>query len=89
VNDPVTKDYESITKELATLEASLLKTRELCDGIIKMAYSVLSFDKPYKLVELMENPLISMCVIRYYYSYSTIIIIITIIIYKLDKGLFN
>ena len=65
--DISTKDYDRIAKELIELEASLLKIRELCDGIIKMAYSVLSFDKPYKIVELMVNPLVSMCVIRYYH----------------------
>ena len=68
-SDSSTKDYDSIAKELIELEASLLKIRELCDGIIKMAYSVLSFDKPYKIVELMVNPLVSMCVIRYYHYY--------------------
>jgi hypothetical protein len=65
------KDYEKIAKEISALEETLLTIRKLCSGVIKMAYSVLSFDKPYMIVELMENPLISMCVISWIRSCLT------------------
>lgn len=58
-------EYDAKAEEIKSLEADLIAACGICADIIRMAFGVLTFEKPAQLISLIDSPAVSMSVIRW------------------------